>query len=64
VIYENIPEETTRKKSWTSRESGINKEETRVHISAGLTSSTSDFSFCHIRPEYKKKTLVLGIQKV
>jgi hypothetical protein len=36
----------------------------RVHISAGLTSSTSDFSFRHIRPEYKKKPLVQGLQKV
>jgi hypothetical protein len=52
------------KKSWTSRESDINKEEMRVHISAGLTSSTSDFSFRHIRPEYKKKPLAQGFQKV
>ena len=36
----------------------------RVHISAGLTSSTSDFSFRHIRPEYKKETLVQELQNI
>ena len=36
----------------------------RVHISGGLTSSTSDFSFRHIRPEYKKETLIQGLQNV